>query len=121
MHEDHTIWQLSFAAVPGIFRSHGQDFPAMADACLSGDMPALFPQRQVINVLRKDFPDDARVFISDSELAPSLKITITFFAVFLRLHFFIPEGALLQPIMSKRGRYSPAQNQLYPTAMETKL
>jgi hypothetical protein len=71
----------------------------------TGDVPALFPQRQVINVLRKDFPDDSRVFISDSELAPSLKISITFFAVFLRLHFYIPEGALPPLIIRRRGRY----------------
>lgn len=77
----------------------------MADAGLSGDMPALLPQRLVLNALRKDFPDGSRAFISDSELVPSLKIPITFFAVFLRLHFFIPEGALPPLIIRRRDRY----------------
>ena len=40
MHEDHTIWQLSFAAVPGIFRIAWQDFPAMADRRCAGAFSA---------------------------------------------------------------------------------
>ena len=40
MHEDHTIWQLSFAAVPGIFRIAWQDFPAMADGRCAGAFSA---------------------------------------------------------------------------------
>lgn len=105
MHEDHTIWQLSFAAVPGIFRIAWAGFPGHGRRRPFGRYAVASPQRRVINVLRKDFPDDARVFISDSELAPSLKITITFFAVLLRLHFFIPEGALPPLIIRRRGRY----------------